>query len=255
MMSDAPQKPLTPKQKCFVEQYLLDLNATQAAVRAGYSARTANEIAAQLLGKPHVRAAIDAAKADRSTKIGVDAAWMLERLVLEAEADISDLYHSDGTLRPVEDWPLIWRQGLVQGIEVEELFDGHGKDRVQIGHLRKVKLDSRIRRLELIGRHINVQAFRDQIALEGLDSLAERLSRAAKRAAGEDLPVIPNAPPVAPSLPAAPVPATATPTPAAPAAPPEPPPKPAAPPVYRPILPPFPEGPKFARTDYDPFSD
>lgn len=64
---------LTAKQERFVEEYLIDLNATQAAIRAGYSEKTATEMAAENLTKPHINGAIQArrqvisAKAERST--------------------------------------------------------------------------------------------------------------------------------------------------------------------------------------------
>lgn len=172
---------LTPKQAQFVREYLIDLNATQAAIRAGYSERTAEKIGSENLKKPEVSAAINTALAERAAETKIDAAWVLKRLAAEAEADIADLYDDDGNLLPVKQWPLIWRQGLVQGIEVEALFDGFGKDRVQIGTVRKIKLDNRVKRIELIGKHIGVQAFKDQIEIGGLDKLADRLARASKR--------------------------------------------------------------------------
>jgi phage terminase small subunit len=172
---------LTPKQARFVEEYLIDLNATQAAIRAGYSAKTANEIGAENLAKPSIKAAIDAAMAERSQQTKIDAQWVLKRLAAEAEADIADLYDDDGNLLPVAEWPLIWRQGLVQGIEVEELFEGRGADRVHIGRLRKIKLDSRVKRIELIGKHIGVNAFQENVHHTGLDALGDRLERALKR--------------------------------------------------------------------------
>jgi phage terminase small subunit len=68
---------LTPKQQRFVEEYLIDLNATQAATRAGYSARTANEIGAENLTKPSIRSAIDERLAARSARTMIDADYVL----------------------------------------------------------------------------------------------------------------------------------------------------------------------------------
>lgn len=177
MTTDAPIPALTPKQARFVDEYLIDLNATQAAIRAGYSAQTANQQGPRLLESSAVMAAIDARKVDRSEKLKIDAGWILQRLVAEAEADLADLYDQYNNLKPVEEWPLIWRQGLVQGIEVEALFDGFGKDREQIGTVRKIKLDNRVKRLELIGKHIGVMAFKDHIEVSSLNGLADRLAR------------------------------------------------------------------------------
>lgn len=71
---------MTPKQQLFVEEYLVDLNASAAARRAGYSAKTAEWQGPQLLGKTHVAAAVAAAKAKRSEQTGVTVARVLEDL-------------------------------------------------------------------------------------------------------------------------------------------------------------------------------
>lgn len=80
---------MTPKQSRFVEEYLVDLNATAAAKRAGYSARTAEWQGPQLLRKTHVAAAVDAARAKLAEKTGITVARVLadlERLQSKAEA-------------------------------------------------------------------------------------------------------------------------------------------------------------------------
>ncbi|WEK42966.1 MAG: terminase small subunit [Candidatus Sphingomonas colombiensis] len=159
---------MTPKQQRFVEEYLVDLNATQAAIRAGYSADTAYSIGNENLSKPEIAEAITAAKAERSKQTGIDAAWLLTRLADEADADLSDLYDEAGALKPVKDWPLIWRKGLVGGVKAIEERDENGDI---IGMIREVKLSDRVKRLELIGKHIDVQAFREQVAQTGTMAL------------------------------------------------------------------------------------
>lgn len=173
---------LTPKQARFVEEFLVDLNATKAAVRAGYSDKFADRQASQLLAIPELAAAIDAAKAQRSIETGVDSGWVLRRLVAEAEADLADLFRpGTNDLLPVEEWPQIWREGLVSSADVEALFEGVGKDRVQIGHTKKLRLSDRLRRIELIGKHVCVNAFQETTQHRGLEGLADRLDRASKR--------------------------------------------------------------------------
>lgn len=169
---------LNEKQQRFVEEYLIDPNATQAAIRAGYSAATAKQQGARLLSHVDVNALIRAGQSERSAAVKIDAQWVLDRLAQEAVADISELYSKeDGSILPVHEWPLIFRQGLVQGIDVEEIRE----DGVTIGRVRKVKLDNRVRRLELIGKHIGVNAFQDVVKHTGLDALADRMERAMKR--------------------------------------------------------------------------
>ncbi|QDC37085.1 terminase small subunit [Sphingobium fuliginis] len=155
---------MTPKQQRFVEEYLIDLNATQAAIRAGYSARTANEQGARLLANVSVRSAIADAKTKRSEETQVNAAWLLARLAQESVADLADLYDERGNVKPVKDWPLIWRQGLVAGIEVETIGAG-------AGIVTKLKISDRIKRLELIGKHIDVQAFKEKLEVAGAMTL------------------------------------------------------------------------------------
>ena len=84
----AAPRPLTPRQELFVLEYLKDLNGTQAAIRAGYSRRTANEQAARLLAKPSVAAAVAEAMAERKERVRIDTdelEWQAERI---AAADI-----------------------------------------------------------------------------------------------------------------------------------------------------------------------
>jgi len=160
---------LTPKQQAFVREYLIDLNATQAAKRAGYSVKTAHAVGHENLNKPEISDAIAKAQKERSEKTGITAQWVLERLADEATADLADILNDEGGLKPVSEWPLIWRQGLVAGIDIDELFEGQGQDREQVGFVKKIKLSDRIKRVELIGKHVGVQAFRDQAALMNPD--------------------------------------------------------------------------------------
>ena len=145
----------------FVEEYLVDLNGTEAAIRAGYSRKSAKAQASQLLALPEVQAAVSAGQASRSERTKVTADWVLERLRAEAEADILDLYDDDGALKPIKNWPPIWRKGLVVGMDVEEIRE----DGVVVGVVRKPRFSERIKRIELIGKHVGVQAFREQVGL------------------------------------------------------------------------------------------
>ncbi|SCB55053.1 phage terminase small subunit [Bradyrhizobium shewense] len=172
---------LTAKQQRFVQEFLLDLNATRAAIRAGYSAKTAHVQGSQILAHPEIMAAIDAAKLQRSERTEIDADWMLRRLAAEAEADLADLYDANNDLKPIDEWPEIWRQGLVAGVEIDALYEGSSEDRRQVGHVKKIKLSDRLRRLELIGKHVHVNAFQDQVAMSGVEGLADRIARAKLR--------------------------------------------------------------------------
>ena len=84
----ADPKPLRPKQQRFVDEYLVDLNATQAALRAGYSARTARVMGPQNLSKPVIQAAITTALTARSTRVQLTQEAILEELHLLSHSDI-----------------------------------------------------------------------------------------------------------------------------------------------------------------------
>ena len=158
---------LNAKQERFVEEYLVDLNATQAAIRAGYSEKTAYSMGQRLLKHVEVAQLLAEAQAKRSERVQVDADWVLTRLAAEATADLADILDDAGAIKPVSDWPVIWRQGLVAGFEVQE----NEVDGVKMGQTVKVKLSDRIKRIELIGKHVNVQAFRDQVHQTGAVTL------------------------------------------------------------------------------------
>lgn len=184
-MATRPEK-MTDLQARFCEEYLIDLNAKAAFLRAGskvksYSAATAG--ATEFMAYPHVQEYIAELQAERSERTKIDADWLLKRLAAEADADIADLYDEFGALRPVSEWPLMFRKGLVQGLDIEEEFaevddpDQEPRDfddprptkkvRKAVGRVVKFKLDSRVKRLELIGRHIGVQAFKENVSLSG----------------------------------------------------------------------------------------
>jgi len=154
---------LNDKQKRFAEEYLLDLNATQSAIRAGYSEKTAYSQAFDLLKKPEIQEQIQTLKKERSERTKIDADWLLNRLADEAEADVADLYNESGGLRPVTEWPDIWRKGLVAGIDTHQEYTYEDGKKVPDGVTMKVRLSDRIKRLELIGKHVDVQAFKEKV--------------------------------------------------------------------------------------------
>lgn len=164
-----PNRALNAKQALFVVHYLADekMNATNAALAAGYSPRNAAKYAHELMQLPHVKAAIEAAMGERIERTKVDADWVLRRLVDEADADLADILDDQGAVRPIKEWPKIWRKGLVTGIDVQEdMVEG-----VKVGQTVKLKLSERIKRIELIGKHIGVGAFKDQVEASGAITL------------------------------------------------------------------------------------
>lgn len=159
---------LTAKQQRFVAEYLIDLNQTQAAIRAGYSEKTAAEQASRLLTNVKVADAIQAAMKARSERTQIDADWVLKRLARDATADLADLYTEHGTLKPVHEWPIAWRTGLVAGIETVQERDGEDAEGKPVyATVRKVKLLDRTKLVELIGKHVEVGAFKEKVEHSG----------------------------------------------------------------------------------------
>ena len=159
---------LTAKQQRFVAEYLIDLNQTQAAIRAGYSEKTAAEQASRLLTNVKVAEAIQTAMKARSERTEINADWVLKRLARDATADLADLYTEHGILKPVHEWPIAWRTGLVAGIETVQERDGEDAEGKPVyATVRKVKLLDRTKLVELIGKHVEVGAFKEKVEHSG----------------------------------------------------------------------------------------
>jgi phage terminase small subunit len=152
-----PQE-LTNRQQTFVVCYLKHENGQKAAIEAGYARKSAGVEANRLLKHPKIRSEIIAAKKRVAERTEIDAAWLLNRLAELAEVDVLDLFDEGGDLRPLDDIPPRARR-LISSIEVKALYAGSGQDRVQVGHVSKLKLLDRVKVLELIGRHIDIGAW------------------------------------------------------------------------------------------------
>ena len=125
---------LTPKQQRFVEEYLIDLNATQAAIRAGYSAKTAKVIAAQNLSKLNIQEAIQEAQSKLSERTGITQEYVLSNIqkVVERCMQQEAVQARDGS-------PL-----LVEGPEGD------------LACLFEFKETGALKGLELLGRHLGL---------------------------------------------------------------------------------------------------
>ena len=170
-------KKLTPKQARFVEEYLLDLNATQSAIRAGYSQKTASSQGERLLRNVEIAAAIRQAQSERGQRVKIDAEYVLNRLGEIDQMDAIDILAEDGTVKPVREWPKIWRQ-MISGLDVMEIAGADGEARTAI--VKKIKWPDKIKNIEMIGRHVGVQAFKERVEHSGtigIKGVAERMRR------------------------------------------------------------------------------
>ena len=135
---------MTDKQKRFCEEYMIDLNATQAAIRAGYSPKTANEQGAQNLVK--LSKYIDQLKAEQSRRTGVSADRVVRELAKIAFVNAGDLIDPETASVKLD----ASRDDLaaVQSIKVKTF----GEDGLE----HEVKLADKLRALELLGKHLGV---------------------------------------------------------------------------------------------------
>lgn len=163
-------KGLTPKQAAFVAEYLIDLNATQAAIRAGYSAKTAAVIGVENLRKPNIDAAIQEALQKRAERTEISQDNVLLEIAKLAFLDPRRFYAPDGSLVAIPDLPDDVA-AAVAGMEVSP--EG----------IRKVKIADKLKALELAARHLGM--FRDNLNLTG-DIHVLNVHRKAKRPEAEE---------------------------------------------------------------------
>lgn len=160
---------LTPKQIRFVDEYMVDFNATQAAIRAGYKAKTAHVIGAENLRKPKIAEEIARRQKDLQRRTEISQDRVVKELARIAFADASDyacietyMYENkDGTLSPLQ---------VVSPKDTGALSDDQ---RAAIAGIKQgangieIKLHDKIKALELLGRHIGM--FNDKLSLSGTD--------------------------------------------------------------------------------------
>jgi len=145
---------LTAKKLRFIEEYNLDLNATQAAIRAGYSKKTAKSQGQRLLTDVDVAAQIEARKAQRADRVQIDADRVVLELARRGLHDARRLFTESGRLKNIHDLDDD-TAAAIQSIEVvtRELPRKKGEE-VEVEYVHKVKMADKIRPLELIGKHL-----------------------------------------------------------------------------------------------------
>ncbi len=136
---------LTPKQARFVEEYLVDLNATQAAIRAGYSPRRASEFGYSLLQKNTVQAAIEAAQRARSARTGVTADRVVQEIARVAFSSLRDVmtWGPDGAQVRRDDE--ITSEAAAAIAEITETNAGV-----------KIKLHNKVAALDQLAKHVGL---------------------------------------------------------------------------------------------------
>lgn len=164
---------LTEKQQRFVEEYLIDLNATQAAIRAGYKPSSARQVGTENMSKPSIRACIDQAIAERSKRTGINQDRVireLARLAFVNASDVIDMDEASIKCNASED-----DKAAIASVKVKTIPTKEGD-----GVEREIRLNDKLKALELLGKHLGM--FKDNININAnvsstkkLDAILEQL--------------------------------------------------------------------------------
>lgn len=174
----------SPKQEAFAQHYVLHAKPADAYRHAyktdGMQPNTIYVNASKLLRDTKVALRVEElqqAASERAEKqFKIDADWMLKRLKSIDEMDVADIMDDAGNIKPIRDWPKVWRTS----ISALDLHEIQGADDA-LTVIRKLKLPDKAKNLEMLGRHVEVQAFKDRTETEVTTSASiEELLRQAK---------------------------------------------------------------------------
>lgn len=148
---------LTDKQRMFCEEYMIDFNATKAAIRSGYSQKTAQEIGAQNLSKLIIQNYISEKIKNQSKRLEISSDRVILEIARLAFVDVRKIFDSEGKLKDIttidDD-----TSAAISSFEVDDLkayneeSDSYGK----IGEAKKIKLYDKIRALEMLAKHFGM---------------------------------------------------------------------------------------------------
>lgn len=169
---ESKERKLTAKQRAFVQEYLIDLNATQAAIRAGYSEATAYSIGNENLSKPEIQAAIQEAMAERERRVEITQDRVLKEYARLGFFDPRKLFNSDGSPREIQDLDDDTASALA-GLDVMEVYEGTGESRRFVGYSKKYKLADKKGALDSIAKHLGMFTDRSQVDVTVRQKLEE----------------------------------------------------------------------------------
>lgn len=165
----------------FIKEYLIDQNATRAAIAAGYSEKSAKVTGSRLLTNANIRSRIETG----NDKVNAGLDLTVERVRLEiarlAYYDPGAFWNQDGTAKPIHEIDEDSRRAIA-GFETAELFEGNGEERSLAGYIKKFKLADKGRALELAARHLKMLT--DKVEVSASDEIVKRLMEGRQRARG-----------------------------------------------------------------------
>jgi len=148
---------LTPKQAAFVQEYLIDLNASAAARRAGYSPKSAHRTGNENMQKPAIVAAIAEAKDARSQRTQVTTDRVVEELAKIGFSNLLDFFRITTDGEPYVDLSTVTREqaAVLAELQVDDFLEGRGDDAREVRRV-KVKLHDKLKALEQLAKHLGI---------------------------------------------------------------------------------------------------
>lgn len=173
-------KPITSMQEAYAQEYTkCPENQTQAAINAGFSPNTAAVKASVMMRDERIQKRIAELMEERNKRLRVSADYVLLRLVEIDQMDVLDILNDDGTLKPIREWPKIWRTTL-SGFDLSSTIMNMNEDSIET-ILKKIKWPDKVKNLELIGKHVDVNAFKERLEVSGTVTIADRMAKARRR--------------------------------------------------------------------------
>ncbi|WP_220709048.1 terminase small subunit [Citrobacter portucalensis] len=173
-------KPLTAMQEAYAQEWIkCPENQTKAAINAGFSPKTAAVKASVMMRDERIQKRIAELMEERNKRLRVSADYVLLRLVEIDQMDVLDILNDDGSLKPISQWPKIWRTTL-SGFDLSSTIINMNEDAIE-NILKKIKWPDKVKNLELIGKHVDVMAFKERLEVSGSITIADRMAAARKR--------------------------------------------------------------------------
>ncbi|MGX8900302.1 terminase small subunit [Citrobacter werkmanii] len=185
-------KPLTAMQEAYAQEYTkCPENQTQAAINAGFSPNTAAVKASVMMRDDRIQKRIAELMEERNKRLRVSADYVLLRLVEIDQMDVLDILNEDGSMKPISSWPKVWRTSLsaldIATIKTTQasLQKDNGEADLSVEDvehiLKKIKWPDKVKNLELIGKHVDVNAFKERLEVSGTVTIADRMAKARRR--------------------------------------------------------------------------
>lgn len=173
-------KPLTAMQEAYCQSYIKSPeNQSQAAIDAGFSPNTAAVKASVMMRDERIQKRIAELMEERNKRNRVSADYVLMRLVEIDQMDVLDILNDDGSLKPIREWPKIWRTTL-SGFDLSSTIMNMNEDSIET-ILKKIKWPDKVKNLELICKHVDVNAFKERLEVSGTVTIADRMAAARRR--------------------------------------------------------------------------